>query len=165
MAARRLSERERLEAWKVFRDTIPYDRIAITSTLGFGERPFTLPNPWPWDWESWDVHFGTEEFWRRTVARFGDLYYWQTLIHELTHVWQGSNAGFPFGYVLNSLWHQAVDKDPYEYRTGGAWSDYNVEQQAHLVEDWYQLGCREDDPRFPYIRDIIRKGSDEEPRS
>ncbi len=37
------------------------------------------------------------------------------------------------------------------------WGSYNVEQQASIVEDWFKNGSREDDPRFRYIRDNIRK--------
>ena len=155
MSARPLSKRERLEATKVFQNTIPHDKVALTGSLGIGDRPFTSPNPWPWDWEAWDINFGTDQYWQRKMAKYGVIYYWQTLIHELTHVWQGHNSIFPIGYVFNSIWHQIVDSDAYKYSPGQAWGDYNVEQQAHLVEDWYANGCRRDDPRFPYIRDYV----------
>ena len=155
MSARPLSKRERLEATKVFQATIPLDKIALTGSLGAGNRPFTTPNPWPWDWQSWDIHFGTEQHWQRLIGKYGVNYYWETLIHELTHVWQGHNSAFALGYIFNSLWHQAVESDAYKYAPGKTWNDYNVEQQAHLVEDWYAKGLQESDPRFPYIRDNI----------
>lgn len=157
MSARRLSPGERQQAVRVFEHTIPYDKIALTGTSGIGDRPFTTPNPWPWDWEAWDINFGTQELWDRNIRNFGVKYYWETLIHELTHVWQGHNSAFAAGYIFNSLWHQAVDADAYAYTPGQPWGDYNVEQQAHLVEDWYAGGCLQSDVRFPYIRDHIRK--------
>jgi len=158
MSARRLSDPERRQAFRVFGSTIPYDKVALTGTSGIDDRPFTTPNPWPWDWEAWDINFGSQEVWDAKIKKYGVKYYWETLIHELTHVWQGHNSDFAASYIFNSLWHQAVDKDAYAYTVGQAWGDYNVEQQAHLVEEWYALGCKESDGRFPYIRDYIRKG-------
>ena len=155
MSARRLSAREVAEATKVFHNTVPYAKTALTGTSGLHDRPFTVPNPWPWDWEDWDINFGSDELWNRLIATYGVMYYWQTLIHELTHVWQGHNSTVAVGYIFNSLWHQAVDSDAYAYTLDLDWDDYNVEQQAHLVEDWYAKGCKEDDPRFKYIRDHI----------
>jgi hypothetical protein len=46
----------------------------------------------------------------------------------------------------------------YEYKPGEPWDDYNVEQQALLVQDWYLNGMREDDERFTYIVNHIRAG-------
>lgn len=157
MSARKLSPEERRQAIRVFENTIPYDKVALTGTSGVADRPFTTPNPWPWDWEAWDINFGTKEIWDKKIAKFGVKYYWETLIHELAHVWQGHNSAFAAGYIFNSLWHQAVDKDAYAYTPGKPWGDYNVEQQAHLVEDWYSRGCLQTDVLFPYIRDHIRK--------
>ena len=155
MAARALSKAERLEATKVFQTTVPLDKVALTGSLGIGDRPYTLPNPWPWDWESWDINWGTDSYWQQRMAKHGAIDYWQTLMHELTHVWQGHNGAFPVGYVFNSVWHQIVDSDAYAYTPGQSWGSYNVEQQASIVEDWYANGCRRDDARFPYIRDHV----------
>jgi hypothetical protein len=157
MSTRRLSGPERHQAARVFADTIPYDKIALTGTSGVNDRPYTTPNGFPWDWESWDIHWGTQAEWDRKISLYGVQYYWDTLIHELTHVWQGHNSAFAPGYIFNSLWHQAVDSDAYAYTAGQPWGDYNAEQQAHLVEDWYHRGCLTSDPLFPYIRDHIRR--------
>ena len=48
--------------------------------------------------------------------------------------------------MVNSLLHQGVGRGDhhgnrnyaYEYKYGKAWDDYNVEQQAMIVEDWYK---------------------------
>ncbi|MGH9821530.1 MAG: hypothetical protein ACRD43_15305, partial [Pyrinomonadaceae bacterium] len=47
----------------------------------------------------------------------------------------------------------------YVYQVGGAWAEYNAEQQAQIVEDWYARGRSTNDreePRFVYIRDHLR---------
>ena len=83
MSARKLSTAERQQAWRVFGPTIPYDKIALTGSSGMDDRPYTTPNPWPWDWESWDIHWGTQEEWNRKMSAMGGpWYYWATLIHE-----------------------------------------------------------------------------------
>ncbi len=157
MSARKLSAPEIHQAMRVFENTIPYDKIAMTGSSGIGDRPFTLPNPWPWDWENYDINFGSQASWDLKMKKYGVNYYWETLIHELVHVWQGYNGSWAGGYIFNSMWHQVVDKDAYAYKTGQAWNTYGVEQQAHIVEDWYAGGCLITDDRFPYIRDHIRQ--------
>jgi hypothetical protein len=81
---------------------------------------------------------------------------WATFIHEMTHVWQGQNHLIGPGYMLNSLFWQAISDDAYRYTVGVPWGKYNVEQQAHLVEDWYALDAKSTASlRYPYIRDNI----------
>ena len=46
----------------------------------------------------------------------------------------------------------------YRYTLGKRWGQYNVEQQASIVEDWFRKGRKTTDPRYRYIRDNIRKG-------
>ena len=53
---------------------------------------------------------------------------------------------------------QAFSKDAYAYSLGMDWGDYNVEQQASIVEDWYKRGRSSKDKAFPYIRDYVWKG-------
>jgi hypothetical protein len=107
-----------------------------------------------------------------------------TLIHELTHVWQGHHDRGAWDYVAKSLYVQgkygekayAYDKSNYK-----DWDTYNVEQQAQIVEDWYGVASAgqqadamirlpdgsldrrhddtldgEDDPRYKYIVENIR---------
>jgi len=155
--ARALNTTERHEARRVFESTIPYDKIGLTNASGMNDRPYTTPNGNPFDWESWDIHWGPQSEWDAKIKKYGNQYFWDTLIHELTHVWQGHNGTTGVGYIFNSLYHQAVDKDAYNYTAGQAWDDYGAEQQAHIVEDWYHNGCLSSDPLFPYIRDNIRK--------
>jgi hypothetical protein len=82
-------------------------------------------------------------------------------IHELTHVWQGFHH---VNYVWNSLSHQCTAAlngvDPYAYTIGKNWSEYNVEQQGKIVEDWFDPSVANQSPnssRFRYIRDTFGK--------
>jgi hypothetical protein len=91
------------------------------------------------------------------------------LIHELVHVWQATNLGFTgWGYKLNSFAHQAYHtalghgrNAAYNYnraRLGkDGFEDFSSEEQAQLVEDWFQRGEQRTDPAFPYIHHCIRE--------
>jgi len=147
--SRALSGTEIAATREVFESTIPYSRVVITNDLGLDDAPYTTPaGPF------FRLHLGPQRF-----ANAGsDL---PTLIHELTHVWQGHNHIFTTGYVFDSLWHQGKARltggSAYDCVPGAPWGTYNVEQQARLVEEWYVNGKQESDPRFPYIRDRIRR--------
>ena len=140
MGQRLMSDTERGVAWTVFHATIPYDTIHLSSGLGVGNRPFTIPDPLRWG------HY---------MIYIGPQVTWKTLIHELTHVWQGYTSNLAWGYTLNSLFSQMVCKDAYAYTLGDDWRLYNVEQQASIVEHWYMRGRATDDRAFRYIRDDI----------
>ncbi|MGH9946391.1 MAG: hypothetical protein ACRD6X_04255 [Pyrinomonadaceae bacterium] len=141
MGQRTMNELERGVAWSVFGYTIPYDRIHLSTGLGAGGRPFTIPDPLRWG------HY---------MIYIGSKVTWGLLIHELSHVWQGHNSELAWGYTLDSLFAQMVHgKDAYKYKLGSDWREYNVEQQASIVEDWYLRGRRKSDPAFGYIRDNL----------
>jgi hypothetical protein len=91
------------------------------------------------------------------------LTYWEnrimrhTFIHEMTHVWQ-----YYHGYwvVSRSGWAYSwfgAGTD-YTVEASDAWDDFNVEQQAHLVEVWFARGSSPTDDRFVFIEKIIRAG-------
>ena len=80
------------------------------------------------------------------------------LAHETTHVWQGKNSTFALSYVFNSVYNQCVLSDAYAYTPGQAWSSYNVEQQARIVENWYMNGESTSSDLYHYITDNVRKG-------
>jgi len=143
MGSRWLTQNEMNTAFTVFGHTIPYQKIYVTSALGIGNRPYTLPDATKWGYYAINI---------------GSKVTWNTLIHELTHVWQGYNTPFAWDYVLNSVFSQALSSDAYAYKLGADWGDYNVEQQASIVEDWYKRGRSSKDKAFPYIRDYVWKG-------
>lgn len=88
----------------------------------------------------------------------------EVLIHELTHVWQGEHSSSSWDYVFGSMWSQALADDAYTYKgtRWKHWDDYNPEQQAQIVEDWFADGMNEsEDPnnrdmRFYYVKKYIR---------
>jgi len=140
-------------AQNVFLDTVPYDRVYIADGLGFQGREYTLPVP------------GTSP--REYVIHAGDGYYGmsklkedqKTLIHELTHVWQGQHTTWAWSYVFSSAWHQAGNSNAayaYDKDNLKPWDDYNPEQQAKIVEDWFGDGMNTDDERYRYIVVNIR---------
>jgi hypothetical protein len=162
-----LREAEQAVVAKVFHDSLPpWQKILITDALG--------PAPW-FDTPYTERAQGGLIF----TINVGPLIYHDLirgisidafgvdtniLIHEMTHVWQ-----FYHGYheALNSLCANNSKRlgfgDAYHYTVGQAWKSYSLEQQAQLVEDWYNadIGNMElTDDRFVYIDKIIRAGLD-----
>jgi hypothetical protein len=58
---------------------------------------------------------------------------------------------------LSSIWAQTLG-DGYTVTAGKAWNDYNVEQQATIVENWYAGGVHLGADEYPYIEKVVRKG-------
>jgi hypothetical protein len=152
-----LSDPERHWAKAVFQDSLPsWERIKVTDAMGpipGYDKPYTDevmrmfvlnvgPDYYP-DMDNDDDHDG----WGRGRA---------VLIHELTHVWQ-----FYHGYwvALRSFWANVPGKGYYyTLEESDAWDDFNVEQQASIVEHWFTRGMQINDDRFTFIDKIIRPG-------
>ena len=147
---RPLTTEEINDAKRVYQGTIKYPLVSIADDLGAQQRPWTEPSGGPMD--LYVLHLGPLGF-----ASTRDAATRATLIHELCHVWQGMNHIFAWSYVVDSLLNQAVSGDAaYDYKPGDLWGEYNVEQQAHIVEDWYTTGLRNDSPLYRYIVGNIR---------
>ena len=172
MAKRNPSPAEQALYARVFGSSLPSpERIYISDDLGLGDRPWTQPR-WFMDMMDrvrgggfrWEINIGPDGYRDCTSSAAGawgdriDV----TFIHELTHVWEGFHATVPDTYFFRAAWAQAIDTlgigDAYSYRLGMAWDDYTVEQKAEIVGDWYKFGMSTSDPRFPFIRDNIRRG-------
>src|SRR5262245_61925618 len=152
MPRRGLTQSEEALAFRVFRDTLPYGYIFI-SPRDWRGRAFVLPTG-VGRRAQYLLHLGPQGF--ADALRTPTLQ--ATLIHELTHVWQGQHQGWPWRYVVNSLWHQAVrGRRAYLYTPGQPWETYTVEQQAQLVQDWFAAGERLEDPRASYIDRHLRR--------
>jgi hypothetical protein len=137
-------------AKKVFGDSLPYGAIYLSDALGLQRRAYTIPHPAKIG--SYLINIGPDGFADASTAANDD-----TLIHELSHVWQGVHRAHPLDYVFDSIHNQArLGSDAYDYVAGADWNSYGAEQQAKIVADWYQLGMSEADSRFRYIRDNIR---------
>ena len=161
---RSLSTNEKNLAKSVFQNTINYDLVKITDTLGGGGRPWTTNTP-----PMYMINVGSD--YPSLTANDTRK---RLLIHEMTHVWQGQHL-VPF--MLNSAAHQSLsaihnggDTAPaYSYTVGKPWGQYNVEQQASIVAHWFTPtticfqngpcggGMKTTDSRYRYIRDNIRK--------
>ncbi|MGA2411035.1 MAG: hypothetical protein ABSG46_11690 [Candidatus Binataceae bacterium] len=149
--ARSLAYKETEIAKSVFGDTVPYSQVYITDGLGVDGREYTFPRPFTSP--------------RQYIIHAGDGYYGmsflpkdkQTLVHELTHVWQGEHSHWAWSYVFSSAGHQALGSAyKYDPKNMKDWDSYNPEQQAQIVEDWYKDGADEDDYRYHYIIEDIQ---------
>jgi hypothetical protein len=144
-------------AWansKVFSGSLaPKAQIIVTDTIGANGRPFTFPGP-----GDITVNLGPKDFADPMTTDPG------TFIHELTHVWQLHNSPGESDWVARGFAAQ-IGNVPYSYGPAGPpYSDFNIEQQAQIVQDWFTkseaAGHELDtDPYFIYIRDNIRTGN------
>lgn len=165
-----LGEHEIRIAKSVFENTVAYDRVFIGDGLGANARPFTIPIPYTSP-RKYLINVGENGFTGMSFRQTDK----ELLIHELTHVWQGHNSTWAWTVQGSSIYHQirhgdsAYDYDKTDYKD---WSSYNPEQQAQIVEDWYEAASLEanggksvdgkdwlmgeDDPRYRYIELNIR---------
>lgn len=160
-AERLLTDAEKNLARKVFAETLLYGSIYLSNGRGLGQRAYTIPHPLHLG--SFVIHIGPDIF--RDATDSSNVMFNQTgdavFIHELTHVWQGTNRSTAFDYIVDSLYNQihsgshAYDLDAAEVGTK-SWDKFNAEQQAMIVQNWYVSGMSESDPAFTYIRDNIR---------
>jgi len=152
---RRLNEHEIVLGRQVFQRTLPYRAIGVSDALGLGGRPYTLNYMALEDDDTYVLHVGPGGFSGMHLSP-----YWrQTLVHELTHVWQSRNSAWPASYIFKSIGCQIARGDnAYAYQPGQAWDSYNVEEQASIVEDWFAQGQPVTGTLYPYIRDNVRAG-------
>lgn len=160
-AERLMTDAEKNLARQVFEETLPYEAIYLSNGLGLGQRAYTILHPLHLG--SYVIHIGKETFPDATNASV--IVLGQTadavFIHELTHVWQGVNRRHAFDYILDSVYNQfrfgshAYDLNQDDVGKKG-WGEFNAEQQAMIVQNWYVAGMSESDDAFIYIKDNIR---------
>lgn len=170
--ARVLDVSERDFARNVFGPTLPpWETIAITNGLGAGGRPWTNDGPFFRGSNPmvpsmrYAINLGSVAFSNLAspsptfgllcddFGRICDLF-----VHEMTHVWQAFNDSN--WTMARSFWAQTIGSG-YEYTPGDSWDSYNVEQQAHIVEDWHKYKISSPmlaEERYPYVRLVIRSG-------
>jgi hypothetical protein len=158
MRLRNLSGAEEALARSVFLHYLPYRHIYISDVLGLGGAPFTFRLM-----VRFIINLGPAAF---NDGADSTTYWQETLIHELTHVWQSQRHWFPWLYVAQSVIAQcgAILKtrdrnSAYIYTPGALWETYNVEQQASIVADWFIRGRSPHDPCYPYIVNRICNGN------
>jgi hypothetical protein len=169
-----MTDEEFAFADRVFRGTLPRKRIVLTNLLGLGRRPFTMPTVG--DAILVNLGAGFDDPIRYTG--YGDAdnpkrqKSGQLLIHELTHAWQIATTTFLPGMICGGVLNQATtiggDMSVYKYGPAGPpFRDFNLEQQASIVDDWFAgtdpqsfppLTESDENPYFRYVRDNIRTG-------
>jgi hypothetical protein len=153
---RHLTAPEKDLAKSVFADTLPgWWRINISDGLGYDDRPYTYDSGIGFNYYTIHIGPGAYPDLTSTVRDTNAGIICNCFIHEMTHVWQYYHGYF---VKLSSLAAQACHGSAaYSYTSGGDWDSYNVEQQADIVEDWFNNGMKTSDPLYRYIRDNIRK--------
>ncbi|MFF4396053.1 hypothetical protein [Streptomyces sp. NPDC001480] len=116
---------------KVFGGSLPpKDAILITDTIGAGDNCFTFPAPY----KKITVNIGPERYDNPRDSDPG------IFIHELTHAWQIQHMDAPAAWITRGFAAQLFNVS-YDYENyGRPFRDFNIEQQAQLVEEWY-VGC------------------------
>ncbi len=173
--ARLMSSPEYRIVSQVFGDTLPSrERILVTNAAGINGRASTIPTSLV------TVAFGVNLLtllqqliggYLRSAINAGYLmnrgrYYGSLatsrqylLVHETAHVWQGKNSIFALSYVFNSIWNQGIHgSKAYHFVPGSPWGDYNAEQQASIIEQWFVSGQPTSGALYPYIVNHVRKG-------
>ncbi|MGH9405565.1 MAG: hypothetical protein ACRD3D_06985 [Terriglobia bacterium] len=115
---------------KIFATSVDASRIRLLRT-GIANAPTTLGN---------QIRIAPNQ---RT-----DTPDWlSTLVHETTHVWQYQTRGT--NYITDSIYHQLRAQVAmgtrsgayfnYRLTKGSSFSDYSAEEQAQIVEDYYDI--------------------------
>ena len=159
---RHLTANEIMVARLVFKNALPYHEILISNGLGAGNHPCTIPMSMPVP-PLFKVK-GSGKF----VMHVGDSYVGmsaskkgrQLLVHELTHVVQASPSQHSWNLALGLMRGQRVSVNSLKYDKNRLkdWNEYDVEQQASIIEDWYADGMKKterEDLRFYYIKKYI----------
>lgn len=132
------------------------NEIRLTNVAGLSGRPFTVPS-----------HAGG------AVVNLGRDYVhgdrissMSLLIHELTHAWQIQRSLAPEVFLCNAALVQIANElgeRVYDYVAGKQWSSYGLEQQAHIIEDWFHdpPPMRLASPLFRYVNGNIRTGDND----
>lgn len=176
---RHLSASEKSLANTVFRGSVPLDRVLISPLSGMDNRPFCVPGSFIIASTGMlvsmfgalasplvlavligeigeDLHnkyvifYGKEGYKNRIDHPFDHGRRGQTLIHELTHVWQGEHSSVQWSYLLKSCCAQIKDGSSayepqrvYDSNHLPQFQDFGPEQQATIVERWYEAGSSE----------------------
>lgn len=172
-------------AKRVFGDHIDYDRVRLTDLSQNNDRKFVMPSVDGSILVNLGSAFANPLTYTSTTGEYlqpGSLF-----IHELVHAWQITQRSLPS--VISDM------SSNYDYHSGTtaagrlmdrswttrAWDSFNIEQQAHIVNDWYGAHVRRQgagwaiqdgvpvtdlgsqaaltDPAWRFIRDHIRLGA------
>lgn len=180
---RGLTAGERAVLEGVFQSKVDFNDVRLTNLAGLGGRPFAMPGVDGKTYLNLGGNFGDG------TACYVDDYavasedHKELLVHEMTHAWQIEHASFLPGVICAGIMNQANNSllSDHVYMPGPPttrWGDFNLEQQASLVDEWFlgketpewhnalqppnstdeRIPMAETDPYFHYIRDHIRQG-------
>ncbi|MFI1034253.1 hypothetical protein [Streptomyces sp. NPDC020951] len=140
----------------------PRDRIVLTDTIGAQNRAFTFPR---FDGKI-TVNMGPEAFGnpRDYEVASGRRKYGEVFVHELCHAWQIEHTPMDLALLADALASKICEAgggNPYTYGDAGpAYGDFNLEQQAQIVSDWFagRRGTPKDlnSPYFRYVQNVQR---------
>ena len=85
-----------------------------------------------------------------------------TLVHEMTHVWQYYNGTLTKAHAAFAQIRAGMGgftDDLYKYDLDGSWYDMGFEGQAQMVEDWYTMGEKEEGYRYFFMKQIVWSGN------
>jgi hypothetical protein len=125
--SRLLTHHEKQEAYRVFGDSLDYDRIRVSEdpVMSFPRYARTLPST---------VYF--------PPGGFSNPSFLPWLIHELTHSWQYQHGVS----VSTTLYHAIASSYDYggeqalidAHDAGQGFTDFNTEQQGDITRDYYR---------------------------
>jgi hypothetical protein len=154
-------------AAKVFGGSLPpIENLWLTNLESFGGRAITLPGP------RGKIYLNVGAYCMDHPTTHVQKNYpvpGQLFIHELAHSWQIHHRSFVPGWICEGAVLQAGNSlgiSAYKYGPAGQpWGEFNIEQQASIVDDWFG-GTRKgsagpmstNDDFYRYIRDNIQQG-------
>lgn len=147
----------------------PINKIVLTDTIGGGGRAFTFPR---FDGKI-TLNMGADSF--EDPRKHGQRKWGEVFIHELVHACQIHYSKMDTVLLADALASKVCEAShgehaPYMYGLAGpAYSDFNLEQQAKIVSDWFAgnqpSGTNHtkkakdiNSPYFRYIHENVRLG-------
>lgn len=131
--SRRMNDFELATARSIFGTAIQYDLVRIDQNARFGTKKLALAY----------VSFNTINY-RHSIST-------EIFIHEMVHIWQYQQFGSI--YIARAIKAQK-SKEGYDYGgvsnlynvmlKGGSLLDFNFEQQADIIEDFYRIQQQKD---------------------
>jgi hypothetical protein len=144
---------------EVFAGTLPpREQIVLTDTIGGENRAFTFPR---YDGKI-TLNMGPTAFDDPASFEMPARKRGEVLIHELVHAWQVHHTRIGLALLADALaskFCEATGGNPYTYGPAGpSFGDFNLEQQAQIVSDWFAGGKDTNSPYYRYIEGNIRIG-------
>ena len=136
LPTRSLTAGEKSLIWKIFEITLPTEVMQVSrndmewggedNSITPGDTPFMAKSVWHTDYADPNVSEDDRA----------------TFVHECVHVWQYYHGVTKLSAIKLFVWYRS-DYQPKAYRydlsENDDFTDYNMEQMAAIVEDWYRI--------------------------